>query len=349
MKSVALTPPRLPRSPIHWWAVVLAVAATTTSLGITPTLAPAQSHPSVGRIERLDPRFDALIPPGAVLEMVVEGITWAEGPVWDATDGSLLYSDVPRNGVFRWKAGRGVSLFIPNSGYTGSGPFAGREPGSNGLVFDREGRLTMCQHGDRRIVRREPDGSVTVLADRYEGKRLNSPNDLVFGPNGELYFTDPPFGLAGTFTDPAKELPFQGVYRLGADGTLTLLIRDLRAPNGIGFSPDARTMYVASQEERGAVWTAYPVLADGNVGPGRVFAEAKDGPGVADGLKLDRDGNLFAAGPGGIHVFAPDGTKLGRLDTGVPTGNLAWGEDGTVLYIAANNWILRVRTGTAGW
>ncbi len=327
------------------------VLGVLVHLGLSSSLAQTGS-PSVGRIERVDPRLDALIPPGALLERVAEGIEWAEGPVWDAKDGSLLFSDVPRNGVFRWKAGSGVTLIIQRSGYSGTAAFRGAEPGSNGLVFDREGRLVMCQHGDRRIVRREPDGRITVLADRYQGKRLNSPNDLVFGPTGDLYFTDPPFGLAGTFTDPAKELPFQGVYHLSREGTLTLLARDLRAPNGIGFSPDGKTLYVSSQEQDGAIWMAYPVLANGDVGPGRQFANAraymKEGEGVADGLKIDRNGNVFAAGPGGIHVFAPDGTRLGRIVTGVKTGNLNWGEDGSVLYIAANHDILRLRTNTKG-
>jgi len=304
------------------------------------------------RIERLDPRFDSLIAPGTVVERVADGIVWAEGPVWDPADESLLFSDVPRNGVFRWKAGAGVTQVIKGSGYTGTALFRGREPGSNGLVFDREGRLVMAQHGNRRIVRREPDGQETVLADRYEGKRLNSPNDLVFAPNGDLYFTDPPFGLPLTFADPTKELPFQGVYRLTPDGKLTAVIRDLKAPNGIGFSPDGKVLYVSNSDRERPTWFAYPVLDDSTLGPGRQFAEATawvaDGQGVADGLKLDERGNIFAAGPGGIHVFAPDGTRLGRIETGVPTGNLNWGDDGSVLFIAANHSILRVRTSTRG-
>jgi gluconolactonase len=334
-------------------AAMLAPAVVALAVGGS---APARAQSSGGealRIERLDARLDALIPPGAKLEAVADGIEWAEGPVWDPVNQALLFSDVPRNGVYRWTRAGGVALHIPKSGYTGSTAFSGKEPGSNGLAFDREGRLVTAQHGDRRIVRREPDGRVTVVVDRYQGKRLNSPNDLVFGPNGHLYFTDPPFGLAGTFTDPAKELPFQGVFHLAPDGTLTALATDLRAPNGIGFSPDGRTLYVSSQEERGAIWMAYPVLPDGNVGPGRRFADAfsyeKPGLGVADGLKVDERGNVFGAGPGGgIHIFAPDGARLGRIVTGVPTGNLAWGEDGSVLYIAANHRLLRLQTSTRG-
>lgn len=308
--------------------------------------------PTIGRIERLDPRLDTLIPPGAVLEKVADGLDWSEGPVWNAKDGSLLFSDVPRNTVLRWTEAAGVTSFLRASGYTGAMPFTGREPGSNGLALDREGRLVMCQHGDRRIVRREPDGRVTVLADRHDGRRLNSPNDLVFRSNGDLYFTDPPFGLPRAFDDAAKELPYQGVYRLTPDGELSALITDLRAPNGIGFSPDERTLYVSNADRKRPIWMAYPVALDGTLGSGRQFAEAsawvKEGEGVPDGLKIDLHGNLFAAGPGGIHIFAPDGTRLGRIETGVPTGNLAWGEDGSVLYIAANHWILRLRTNTRG-
>lgn len=303
-------------------------------------------------IERLDPRLDALIPTGAAAEVVADRIEWAEGPLWDARSGSLLFSDVPQNAVFRWTPNVGVEPVLERSGYTGAMPFSGREPGSNGLTYDREGRLVFCRHGDRSIARLEHDGRITVLADRYEGKRLNSPNDLAFGPDGALYFTDPPFGLPESFDDPAKELPFQGVYRLSPDGQLALLTRELEAPNGIGFSPDGKTLYVANAYDARPIWMAYPVKTDGLLGTGRQFAEARayvgPGEGVPDGLKVDVQGNVFAAGPGGVHVYAPDGTRLGRIITGVPTGNVAWGEDGSVLYIAANHRILRLRTTTRG-
>ncbi|MGH7573869.1 MAG: SMP-30/gluconolactonase/LRE family protein [Longimicrobiales bacterium] len=300
------------------------------------------------QFERLDPRFDALVPSDAVVEVLADGIEWAEGPVWDPNDEALLLSDVPRNIVFRWKEGEGLSEYLEPSGYTGEVPFTGREPGSNGLIFDGQGRLLLCQHGDRRVVRREADGSFTVIADRYEDKRFNSPNDLTFGPNGDLYFTDPPYGLPGTFESSEKELDFQGVYRVSADGTVSLVTAELSAPNGIGFSPDGSTLYIA--DSRDALWMAYPVLADGSIGEGRRFAEATgDDPGAPDGLEVDVNGNLFATGPGGVHVFAPDGTRLGRIVTGVPTGNVAWGDDGSVLYIAANDRLLRVRTTTRGF
>jgi gluconolactonase len=321
-------------------------------LGVTRVPATTPAHETFGYTERLDPRLDRLLAPDAALERISVGHDWTEGPVWDARDRSLLFSDVPRNVVLRWREDVGISLFLRASGYAGSSPFAGREPGSNGLAFDRDGRLLLCQHGERRIARLERDGTLTVLADRYHGKRLNSPNDLGFGPNGDLYFSDPPFGLPRSFEDPAKELPFSGVYRLAADGVLSLVTRELEAPNGIAFSPDKKWLYVSNASKTRPIWMRYPVSRDGAVGAGREFADARawvrDGEGLPDGLKVDRDGNVFAAGPGGIHVFAPDGAHLGRIETGVPTGNLAWGGDGSVLYVAANHWVARLQTRTRG-
>jgi gluconolactonase len=304
------------------------------------------------RIERLDPRFDRLVPPGTVAERVASGFQWAEGPVWDGATGALLVSDVPNNVIRRWTRAEGLTTWLERSGYSGVTPFTGREPGSNGLAFDAQHRLILCQHGDRRVVRREIDGTFTVLAERYAGRRLNSPNDLVVRPNGEIWFTDPPFGLPATFRDPARELSFQGVYRLSPDGELTAMITDLEAPNGLGFSPDGRTLYVSNAVRRRPGWLAYPVRDDGSLGPGRRFAEAglelTPGEGACDGLEVDAEGNVWATGPGGVHVFAPDGTRLGRIVTGVKTANLAFGEDGSVLYLAARHDLVRLATGTRG-
>ena len=331
---------------IRTWSRVIAALALALFIR-----SPAGAE-TVGSIERLDPRFDAIIPPGAALEKLADGLAWSEGPVWDHTGSSLLFSDTPRNAVFRWTEGGGVTTYLRNSGYTGTAPFPGEAPGSNGLTFDRDGRLVMCQQGDRRIGRQEHDGRITVLADRYDGKRFNSPNDLVFKSNGDLYFTDPTFGLPNTYWDKSRELLFQGVFRLTPDGTVTALLKDLAAPDGIAFSPDEHTLYVSNADLRIPIWMAYPVLADGTVGPGREFADArawvKADEGVPDGIKVDRNGNIFATGPAGIHVFAPDGTRLGLIHTGVQTGNLAWGGDGRTLYIAANHWLLRLRTKTQG-
>jgi gluconolactonase len=254
--------------------------------------------------------------------------------------------------VYRWQAGGGVSLFLKPSGYTGAAAFAGREPGANGLTFDASGRLVLAQHGDRRIARLEPDGTRTALATQYRGWRLNSPNDLVYRSNGDLYFTDPPFGLPHTFDDPEKELPFQGVYRLEPDGRLDLLTKALGAPNGLAFSPDEKTLYVSDVDPRRSAWLAFDVNADGTLGRSRVIFDATaishKGSGAPDGLKVDREGNLFGAGPGGIYVFAPDGTHLGTLFTGVATGNCAWGDDGSVLYVTAGTTLYRIRLSTKG-
>jgi gluconolactonase len=222
--------------------------------------------------------------------------------------------------------------------------------------MDRQGRLVLCQHGDRRVARRESDGTFTTLADKYMGKRLNSPNDGVFKSNADLYFTDPPYGLAGLNKDPAKELAFNGVYRISAaDGSVTLLTKEMTFPNGIALSPDEKTLYVANSDPAKALWMAFPVKEDGTIGRGRrdrVFADVTSlvptKRGVPDGMKVDAAGNLFATGPGGVLVFAPDGTHLGTFATGQATANCAWGEDGSVLYITAASYIGRVRLTTKG-
>ncbi len=303
-------------------------------------------------LESRDPRFDALIAPDTKIEKIADDLLWSEGPLWDAKKKTLLFSDIPRNRVMQWHADKGVSVFLESSGYTGAVPFTGREPGSNGLTFDLEGRLTLCQHGDRRVSRREPDGTMHPLAVGYQGKKLNSPNDLVFDDRGNLWFTDPPYGLPGTFKDPTKELAFQGVYRVSPDGAITLATQELEAPNGLAFSPDYKTLYVANSQVDAPIWKAYEVKADGSLGPSRVFADARalfrKGDGVPDGLKVDQRGNVFATGPGGVLVYSGDGTLLGRILTGVPTANVAFGEDGATLFITANHRVLRLRTKTQG-
>ena len=314
---------------------------------------PANPEPAVfGRIMRLDPRFDALLGIHARLQRVTGGHAWLEGPVWNSREGYLLYTDIPHNAVFKFAPGHGPKLFLKPSGYSGDRPFAGKEPGANGLTFDAQGRLVLAEHGDRRVTRLEANGSRTVLADRYRGKRLNSPNDVVFKSNGDLYFTDPPFGLPGTFTDPARELDFCGIYRLTRSGELTLLARDIGAPNGIAFSPDERTLYVTDVDPARPAWLAYDVQPDGTIANGRVLRAAGDWmrsrPGGPDGLKTDKAGNIFAAGPGGVYVFAPDGAHLGTIETGVATSNVAWGEDGSVLYITASTAVYRIKLATYG-
>ncbi len=307
---------------------------------------------SLGNIVRLDDRIDKLIPKDAELEKIVDGFEWVEGPVWNRKEGYLLFSEIPSNSVYKWKEGEGVTLFLRPSGYTGSKPFEGKEPGSNGLIFDSEGRLVLCEHGDRRISRLEEDGKKTTLVDRYEGKRINSPNDAVFKSNGDLYFTDPPFGLPKTFDDPEKELPFQGVFRFSKDGKLTLLTKDLKAPNGIAFSPDEKILYISDLAPNRPSWMRFDVKDDGTITNGREFFDAtaftKAAKGGPDGMKVDKYGNIFGAGPGGVYIFAPDGTHLGTIETGVATSNVNWGNDGSVLYITASSSIYRVKLNTKG-
>jgi gluconolactonase len=211
----------------------------------------------------------------------------------------------------------------------------------------------ICQHGDRQVARREKDGAIAVLTNRYQGKRFNSPNDLTIHSNGDIYFTDPPYGLAGQMRDPAKELDFQGVYRLKPNGDVTLLTKELSRPNGIALSPDEKHLYVANSDSTRAIWMKYPVNADGTLGVGHVFFDAtawmKSGKrGAPDGMKVDRDGNVFATGPGGVCVFSPDGTHLGTIATGEPTANCGWGDDGSVLYMTANKYLMRIKTSTKG-
>lgn len=308
-------------------------------------------RPVMGSIVREDPRLDRLIPKDAVIEVLASGFKWCEGPVWVKQGGYLLFSDIPRNSVMKWKEDEGISLFLKPSGYTGVVDY-GAEPGSNGLALDPEGRLVSCEHGDRRISRLERDGGKKTLADSYMGKRLNSPNDAVFRSNGDLYFTDPPYGLPKRQDDPRREMDFCGVYRLSHDGHLTLLTREMTFPNGIAFSPDEKTLYVSQSDPARAIWMAFPVNADGTLGKGRVFRDVTSMmnklPGAPDGMKVDQHGNLFASGPGGIHVMAPDGTLLGRIDTGQRTANCAWGDDGSALYMTADSYLCRIRTTTKG-
>jgi gluconolactonase len=308
---------------------------------------------TIGKIERLDPLLDKLLPPDASIEVLAKGFTWTEGPVWvpGAGGGCLLFSDIPRNTVFQWRAKQGIRVFLHPSGYTGNS-FYGLEPGSNGLLLDPQGRLVSCEHGDRRISVLTRNGGKRTLVDNYQGRRLNSPNDAVYRSNGDLYFTDPPYGLPNRFDDPRRELDFCGVYRLAQDGALTLLTKELARPNGIGFSPDQRTLYVAQSDPQAAIWKAFPVLDDGTVGKSRLLFDAThwvgQRPGLPDGMAVDRAGHLWATGPGGVLVLTPEGKLLGRLNTGQRTANCTFGEDGKTLFITADAYVCRVRTLATG-
>jgi gluconolactonase len=311
----------------------------------------------MGIIERLDPALDALVPEEAQMEVIGEGFQWSEGPVWIKDGGYLLFSDVLTNTVHRWDAKSGCAPFLIPSGYTGEVP-RGAEMGSNGLNVDREGRLLLCQHGDRRVARLSPpfDSSrqkFETVADRYDGKRFNSPNDLVVHSSGAIYFTDPPYGLVDQMEDRAKELNFQGIYRIAPDGEVTLLTKEMERPNGIGFSPDEKTLYVANSHRPRMVLMAFPVKADGTLGQGRVFFDAgpladKWNRGSADGMAIDQHGNVFTTVPGGVAIISPAGKHLGTLITTQRTANCKFGEDGSTLFIAADDYFLRIRLTTKG-
>ena len=332
---------------------LLASLTLFAGLGLLPLVQGGEKEfPTFGSIIRKQPAIDALIPLDAKLEKLATGFKWTEGPVWIKNGGYVLFSDIPNNAIHQWQPGKGLTRdFIKPAGYTGTAPRDG-EPGSNGLMLDSQGRITLCEHGDRRVTRIEKDGKKTVLADKYDGKRFNSPNDLVYHSNGDLYFTDPPYGLVKNWDDPARELDFCGIYRLKKDGTIVLLHKDMTRPNGITFSPDEKTLYVANSDPKKAVWMSFPVREDGSLGDGKVFYDSTETvgkkPGLPDGMKVDVKGNIFATGPGGVYVFAPDATVLGILDTGVPTANCAFGDDGSTLYIAANDSLARIRTTTKG-
>jgi gluconolactonase len=329
-------------------------ARQLTFLLLVGTVALAQdstNFPVIGKVYRFDPRLDELIDPSARLEVLASGFDWTEGPLWIREGAYLLFSDIPRNSVHEWKEGIGVSLFMKPSGYTGIEDY-GAEPGSNGLVLDPAGRLVLCEHGDRRIAVLEPGGGKRTLVDNYLGRRLNSPNDAAFKSNGDLYFTDPPYGLPKRWDDPRRELDFCGVYRLSKERVLTLLTREMTRPNGIAFAPDEKTLYVAQSDEARAIWMAFGVRDDGTLGPGRVFHDVTPQvgklPGLPDGIKVDRNGNIFATGPGGVYVFTPEAKLLGRIETGERTSNCAWGDDGSTLYLTADTYLCRIRTRTRG-
>jgi gluconolactonase len=313
---------------------------------------------TIGRIVVEDARLNQIVAPGTPFEVIGSGYDWSEGPLWVPRDGGfLLFSDIPPNSIMKWKPGGGVSLFMKPSGYTGVAPY-GREPGSNGLTLDRQGRLLLAEHGDRRIARMEWEGGKRTLVDNYQGKRLNSPNDVIVKSNGDVYFTDPIYGLPDREKDTKhRELDFCGVFRWSpTTGQVTLLTKELSRPNGLAFSPDERTLYVANSDPAKAIWMAYPVNADGTIGAGKLVRDVTSMvsdkmPGLPDGLKVDAKGTIFATGPGGVHVMLPDGTFLGRLETGQATSNCAWGEDGSTLFMTADMHVARVKTLTkgAGW
>jgi gluconolactonase len=322
-----------------------------------------EPHPFVGRIERLDPAMDALLAPDAKLEKLSEGTRWAEGPCWYVEKNAsgkvafqgIVFSDVLANTSYRWQEGWDhAQVFLRPSGLMTNAP-GYRERGSNGMTRDAAGNLVICQHGERRVVR-FVDGAFTVVADRYDGKRFNSPNDVCVKSKGDVYFTDPPYGLEGTSDSKMRELDFCGVYRVTPDGKVTLLTKEFKYPNGIAFSPDQKTLYIANTDPDLPIIAAFDVKEDGTLANRRTFFDEKPYvdpkfPGMCDGIKADQHGNIWSGALGGIVVISPAGKLIGRLYTGEQTSNCNWGDDGSTLYITADYFLLRIKTKTkgAGW
>jgi gluconolactonase len=301
---------------------------------------------------RLDPALDAIVPANPKIFKLAEGFQFTEGPVWSREGGYLLFSDPNANRIYAYEPkGGSLSLFRPNSGYEGADIAEYGQPGSNGLTFDRNGRLTIDQHGNHRVVRVEDDGQLTVLADRYDGKRLNSPNDLVYKSDGAVYFTDPPFGLPKFYDDPRKELAFSGVYR-SRGGKVTLLTRELKGPNGVAFSPDEKYLYVGNWDPAAKVVLRFPVKRDGALGASSVFADlTKEVPGeeALDGIKVDKLGNLYLSAPDGLRIYSSAGKHLGTVIAPRPIHNFAWGgDDGRTLYLTARDRLYRIALLTEG-
>ena len=300
-------------------------------------------------IERKDSSLDEIVSPNTQVEKVAGGFEFIEGPIWIA-DGYLLFSDPNNNLIYRWAHDGQVSVYRTKSGYSGTDIGEYRQPGSNGLTVDKDGRLTIAEHGNHRISRLEKNGQLTILADQFEGKRLNSPNDLVYKSDGTLYFTDPPFGLPKFYDDPRKELPYSGIFSF-KEGKLKLLNTDLLGPNGIAFSPDQKYLYVGNWDVKKKIVTRYPVLADGTLGNGELFFDMTSAPGeeALDGLKVDKNGNLYVSGPGGVWIISAEGKHLGTLQTPELPANFAWGDgDGKTLYMTSRSSLYRIRLNVEG-
>jgi gluconolactonase len=342
-------------------AIIAAIAGRHVRAARTAEKVPLDS--TAVKLDRLDPAIDQIIRKDAKLERVATGFTWVEGPVW--VDGTLYFAEIPSNSIRRWTPGSGVTMFLTPSGYKGSAAYGGPESGSNGMTLDARGRLTVAGHAQRNVYRFESlhaDSPITILADSYQGKKLNSPNDLVYSSDGSLYFTDPPYGLrTQKDTDPEKEQKVSGVYRIPdaleqksgsepARSELQLLVTDLPRPNGIAFSPDEKYLYVDNSEPK-KIWMRYRVQPDGNLTDAKLFYDATSDtrPGGPDGMKVDEKGNVYSTGPGGIWIFSPEGKPLGTIVMPEKSANVAWGgPDRKTLYITASTSIYKIRLMIAG-
>ena len=310
------------------------------------------TYQTIGHIERIDPALNKIIPPNAKIELLGKGMVWSEGPLWLPKQQMLICSDVKENRIYKWTEKEGLVPFLEPSGFTGQLTDS-RERGSNGLTLNPHGKLVMCHHGDRRVAEytgdfKNPKPSFKTIVGDYKGKKFNSPNDLIYDRNGNLFFTDPPFGLSeAMMDDPKKELPFQGIYKYTSDGELHLLSKEMSRPNGLALSPDETTLYVANTDPNQAVWMAFPITADGMLGTGKVLHDATHligkEVGFPDGIKVDQNGNIFTAGPGGLWIFDPNGKVLGKIKPGEWVSNCNFDETGKVLFITADDNLLRVK------
>jgi gluconolactonase len=306
---------------------------------------------SLGSIEKLDSSLDDIVDTDAKIDILGEGFEWSEGPVWVESEKMLLFSDVPRNTIYKW-TDNGVEVYLRPSGYTGKGPSKSKEPGSNGLTLDNAGHLILCQHGDRRIARMDapfdsPKPVFITVADQFQGKKLSSPNDVVVRSNGDMFFTDPPYGLPNQENDSTKETPFNGVYKVSAAGQVTLLVDSLTRPNGIALTPDEKTLIVANSDPEKARWYAFDLAANDSIVNPRILIDAtantKTDKGLPDGFRIDKAGNIFASGPGGIWIFNKDAKLLGKIRLPEATANCELADDDKTLYITSDMYLLRVK------
>ncbi len=308
---------------------------------------------NTGKLVAVDDAFYDYVDTNATIEVLAEDFIWSEGPVWVKDGGFLLFSDAPQNTIFKWDEKEGLTQFLEPSGYTGILPYS-KEPGSNGLIINNQGELVACEHGDRRISRMPLSfgGKVTV-ADNWNGKRFNSPNDIVQTSKGVYYFTDPPYGLPEQENSKTREIDAFGVFKIETDGTVDMVVDNLSRPNGVALSPNEKTLYVNQSNNNAPYIMAYNIQDDGSLDRGSVFFDAaellKEGLiGSLDGLKVAKDGTIFSTGPGGVLIITPEGKLLGRIETGQLTANCAWGDDGSVLYMTAHKFLMRIKTKAIG-
>ena len=310
------------------------------------------NNPNIGTIERLDPALDDILSTNAKIEIIADGFDWSEGPLWVEKYKMLLFSDIPPNTIYKWTEEKGKEVYLTPSGYTDTVKRKG-EVGSNGLILDKDGNLVMCQHGDRRMARMDapldkPQPKFITLADKYNGKRLSSPNDAVYNSAGELFFTDPPYGLeTQDDKDPQKELPFNGVYKVKTNGQVILLVDSIPRPNGLAFLPGEKKLIIACSDPGKPYWYIYDVNGD-SLTNGKIFYNAseeasKGVKGLPDGFKIDKNGNVFATGPGGVYIFNSEGKKLGIIKFDESTSNCAFSADEKTLYVTNDMNVVRIK------